>query len=211
MHARRLRLVLICSIAAAGIALGAGSAAQSASTSKLTLISINEDSFRNYDFSSQTVSASNVDWPVTLLFWNNASVNKAKIWSWTGSTMYGRMNDGAGYVWDSDKGTKDSPCPIYGDAHHYRVYAPPTTDRLYNTRWGYYVLATSHIDHNECGFGSYSGYSDRTEDIVANHFQNMGYAVVHNFASFSNYEPYRVESGDHVWSNDGYASSVRLP
>jgi hypothetical protein len=207
----RFRRVALCAVCAAGIALLGGSAARSASTSHLTLLYVNEDSFRNYDFLSQTVSASNVDWPVTLLFYNNANVNKAKIFAWTGSTMYGRMNDGTGYVWDSDKGSKDSLCPIVGDAHHYRVYAPPTTDRLYNVTWGYWVFATSHIDHNECGFGSYSGYPDRTEDYVATQFANAGYQVERNWASFSNPEPYRVEGGDHIWSNDGYATRIRIP
>ncbi len=210
MRTFRFRPLAICILCASIVALASGSVVRSASTSHLTLLYVNEDSFRNYDFLSETVSSSNVDWPVTLLFWNNANVNKVKIFTWSGSTMYGRMNNGSGYLWDSDKGSKDVLCPIIGDAHHYRVYAPPSTDRMYNVSWGYWVFATSHIDHNECGFGSYSGYSDKTENYVATQFANAGYPVARNWASFYNYEPYRVQ-GSHVWSNDGYATAIRLP
>ena len=32
----------------------------------------------NYDFTSQTVSSSGVDWAASMLFYNNASINKVK-------------------------------------------------------------------------------------------------------------------------------------
>ena len=36
------------------------------------------DSIYNYDFTSQTVSSSGVDWAVSLVFYNNAEIDKVK-------------------------------------------------------------------------------------------------------------------------------------
>ena len=55
--------------------LGASSAMASTTTS-LKTVHYGGDSFRNFDFDSQRASAGNVDWPVDLVFWGNASVDK---------------------------------------------------------------------------------------------------------------------------------------
>ena len=93
-------------------------------------------------------------------------------------------------VWDSDKGTYlgrpsthiTIPSPIgtvvVCTEHrkwHYRAYAPASKsggdDRLYNPAWGYYVIATTHIDYKEslegdCP-GHWSGDSEASELRVA--------------------------------------------
>jgi hypothetical protein len=98
----------------------------------------------------------------------------------------------AGPVWDSDRGAYlgRPSTPYYVPSGfpptlqlrctshlkwHYRVHAPgPDTlgdDRMYNLAWHYYVLATTHQDHNElfklkCP-GYWSGNSDATENKIA--------------------------------------------
>ena len=200
--------------AAVLVTLAGTQAAGAASTSKLTILTIREDAFRNYDFLSQTVSSTNVDWPVNFLFWNNAEIDKVKDamrFSFPGSTMYARLNDGSGYVWDQDGGRKTYLCPIIGDAHHFRVYADGD-DRLYNLGWGYYILGTSHIDHNECGLGRWFGKTETAEAYIAGRARTAFGSgnVVEDWSSFANSEPYR-EEGNHIWQNNGLATSVRVP
>ena len=95
-----------------------------ASTAKsLATVNYGGDSYQNYDFDSKTVAANNVDWPVDLVFWGNASISKVytKInWSWSGSTEYERVNDGSGNAWVSSGGRKNTICTDT----HYRIYAP---------------------------------------------------------------------------------------
>src|SRR3954447_3275207 len=122
-----------------------------------------EDGLRNYDFESKVVSATYVDCAISLLFVNNASINRVKTavnarYGWGGSTEYGRLRDSArggggscgAWCWDSDGGRKTSLCPI-GTDEQFRVYAPAGADRLYNVVWGYYVDGSTHQDHSECG------------------------------------------------------------
>lgn len=123
------------------------------------------DSFYNYDFLTRSVAQNNVDWPVTVLFTNNATVDGAKCemdntapcgdWapldasSWTDYALY--MNDGVGAAWDNDGGKKTTTCPATGDyANHYRIYGIGNLGRLYNTTLGYWVPATTHRDWSEC-------------------------------------------------------------
>ncbi len=81
-----------------------------ATTQNLSALSHGEDGFYNYDFLSNTASSTNVDWPITMVFYNNAEVTKVKniffgsaLLAWS---MYEYLNDGTGWVWDDDKGTK---------------------------------------------------------------------------------------------------------
>jgi hypothetical protein len=214
MEPRRLGLALAALIAL--VVLVAAQAAGAGSTSKLTILYVREDAFRNYDFLSQTVSSTNVDWPVNFLFWNNAEIDKVKsklggYYPYSGSKMNGRLNDGSGFVWDQDGGRKSILCPIIGDAYHYRIYAD-SDDRMYNISWGYWVFGTSHIDHNECGFGKWFGKSEQAENHIASHARNVfgSSNVAEDWSSFYNYEPYR-EQGNHIWQNNGYATAVRVP
>ena len=112
----------------------------------------NRDEFYNYDFTTSTFSSqmsSKVDWPIDLLFTNNATTNVVKqaYWPYSGGAMYARMTDtgAAGWGFDSDTGTKDSRCGTR--VHHMRVYANGDQDRMYNWNWGYWVMASAHIDN----------------------------------------------------------------
>jgi len=143
----------------------------------------------------------NADWPVTLIFYGNADVQTAKdLWNrglitnspkYLASPMHTVVRDkpdpgDAGRdhvqprsgVWDTDHGSYHGHGGCYGvDKWHYRVYAPGPDNggdnRMYSPDWGFYVVGTTHIDHNEwlwdCWpFGSqWSGRSEDSERHVA--------------------------------------------
>lgn len=184
------------------------------SASSLTLLTIREDTFWNYDFVNPGVVASdNVDWPVTMLFWNNADTIyvKANYWPIGGAFMYLLLNDGQGDYWSSDRGTKSNLCLDVGDVYHMRVYANQDF-RSYNLDWSFYILGTTHIDHNECGTGKWSGESELAEDEFARLAkQKWGVnAVAEDWASFFNFEQWR-QRGSHIVHNNGFATAVRIP
>ena len=56
----------------------------SASQSAFKVLSIGSDEFYNWDFNSEDARRDNVDWPVTMLFYNNAEVDRVK------DVFYGR-------------------------------------------------------------------------------------------------------------------------
>jgi len=212
-HAKKT--ILSLSVVLVAVAFLAGTARAHTATS-LAIISVNADQIRNYDFLSQTVSASNVDWAVDLVFSNNATINTVKnglngtygAGASCASGMYGRLNDTGTWVWDTDQGRKTICCPISADSYHYRIYAD-SDDQMYNTTWGYYVFGTTHIDHNECGANPWSGQSESAEVYLRNHAPS-GWTVSANNYWWGNYEPLRVDGSDY-WSNDGYATKVRVP
>ncbi|UNQ73808.1 hypothetical protein [Infirmifilum sp. NZ] len=209
MAPRHLLLVL------AIVTLAIATATWEATTSNLTVLAIAEDMFYNYDFASQSVSSSNVDWPVCLVFYGNADVNKVKGIYW-GATilanpMYAYLNDGAGWVWDPDRGTKGVVYSSYLGGYvylHMRVYAPNPPDYMSNTYWGRYVVATAHYD--QFPLESWSGYTEYAERHLASIASAKGYATFVDWAYFYNPEPYRAE-GSHIWLNDGYATAVYVP
>jgi hypothetical protein len=174
------------------------------------------DSIYNYDFASQSVSASNVDWAVSLLFRNNSEINKIKnILSgsyWIGGTVASPMNfylnDTGSWEWDSDSGMKTDTPSCLGSTRHYRIYAPSSTDRFYNPTFGYYVFATTHQDHHEA-CDAWFDDSEGTEQDIANKMSGMGYSVQYDYAWF--YNPESAVQGDHHWNNDGYATYINVP
>jgi hypothetical protein len=182
-----------------------------------------EDGLRNYDFDSQTVSSSNVDWPIMALFWNNANVNQVKTnvnprYGWaTGSNEWGRISDSSpaasgsncgSWCWDSDGGKKTDACTVTGTGGHIRIYAPPGSDRLYNISWGYYVPASLHQDHAECGTGTWYGYSETETWNLYQWYANTYGSSNANYYGLNgnNYEGYRAE-GNHIWESDGWVST----
>ncbi|MFQ5380322.1 MAG: hypothetical protein ACE5EF_01685 [Dehalococcoidia bacterium] len=184
----------------------------------LGILRVREDSFFNWDFQHRGAS---VDWPVNILYWNNAEVDKIKIYytmfagwggSTCGSTMWNRVNDGNGWVWDADDGIK-TPCfpTCWASATHVRLYAPAATDRMYNTSWGYYVVATSHKDKNEfCPWGRRHGWSEDAEGYAVDTAKGFGWVVGHDWANFFNRLP-EGYAGTHYRKNNGWASHVRVP
>lgn len=174
------------------------------------------DYLKNYDFEGEVDAQNNVDWAVSILAYNGASVDRFKsllnnqgFGANSTDGKHGRASDGAGYRWDRDAGKKGVTCPAFSTTPHYRVYADGD-QYLYNQTYGTYVYASTHRDRDECGGGNKSFYgSEGVEGLIVNKFSYIGQPVYHDYASFYNYEPYRAQ-GTHIWDNDGNASYVNL-
>jgi hypothetical protein len=170
------------------------------------------DSVYNYDFTSESVSSTGVDWGVSLLFYDNAWIDKiksiagGKYWFY-GSKEHFRLNDSGYWEWDQDGGIKTNTPSCLGGTRHFRVYAPPEFDDFYNPTFGYYVFGTSHYDHHEL-CNSWYDDSEGTELDVANLFAGKGYYTRYDYAWFYNQQ--YGDQGDHHWNNDGYATYVRV-
>jgi hypothetical protein len=212
------RLSLACAVAV--VVTAGGQVGQSASVNNLTTMYIGDvDWFKNYDFHDQSlpVSDQNVDWPVDILFWNNANegiivtdfVNYGYTTAFT-STEYLRFSDGAprDAQFDSDGGVKTGCYPV-GSDNHFRLYSDFDWQN-YNIEWGYYVLATSHQDHNECGpVGRWFGKSELAENYITSDARAIygNGAVADDLFNVHNYQPYR-EEGNHIWDNDKWMTTV---
>lgn len=222
MSYSRFRLSLLATATVLAVILGLA-AVQSARANHddmgvLRIITIREDQFLNWDFHNQGES---VDWPINLLFWNNAEIDKVKRQyqfqdGWSGSgcghTMWSALTDGYSWTWDGDDGIK-RPClpACMTSATHLRLYAPPATDRFYNPSWGYYVIASSHKDQSEfCFFGTKHGWSEDAEEHAVDVARSFGWYAGDDWASFSNPLP-NTHLGNHYLQNDGRASHVRVP
>jgi hypothetical protein len=208
-------------------------ATQTPPSSKLKLLSMAEDKFYNFDFSRRNVSGSTMDQPITILFWYNANVNKVKgIYRrpyLPGSTRYFYLYDNPriGWQWDSDRGIKYitylgavETCPgvvvNFGYVFvHMRIYANPLTDRNYNRFWGYYVLASTHLD--EFPTESWWGYQEIAERLFIEWASSRGYQVHYNSLYFYNdaldgcyiRNPYSYPNTT-IWCNNGYISTVKV-
>jgi hypothetical protein len=218
---RRIVIAFVALTAVSAV-VGVARQAGAATTSHLTLMSLREDRWRNYDFTEQTVSSARVDWAVSLVFYNNATINRVKShlgneYDQTGSRQNGRLSDNVnnGYVWDQDGGRKTTLCPggpgQPDEARHYRIYADGD-DRMYNLDWGYWVFGSDHYDIEECpgGAPAWFGYSETAEGWITWRWRQNGRAAFDDWSWFFNPEPYRVE-GDHIWENNGYASALHVP
>ncbi|HEV8452879.1 MAG TPA: hypothetical protein VGQ45_15705 [Gaiellales bacterium] len=151
-----LPLLVLCAVAPAS----------ASTTTNLKLVAYGHNSFYNYDFDSRTAAATNVDWPVDMIFYGNASVSKvyAKIgWSWSGSNEYMLLNSGSGATWVSAGGRKNTICTDT----HYRLYAPAAAGYFTDPVLGHYVIATTHLDKNECGTSPTYGWNETAEQHVA--------------------------------------------
>jgi len=226
---RRTSVLTVCAaLVSAGIALmpiGPVEPAQAASTNHLHVLHVvgSGDYWLNYDMMSERYSSSNVDWPVTMIFTNNAEVNKVKNvlrdtgyfssfpGSWNG--MHNAVADDGtdDYHWDRDAGVKGSSCPRGSITQHARIYGGEG-DRIYTPELnlGFYVLVTTHYDANECGGGTtWHGLSGMVEKSVAEYMDNR-YSVNRDWLNVHNVEGKRFE-GNHKWWNNRYATRVILP
>jgi len=202
-------LVLISSLAYAG------------STSNLRILQTREDRFYNYDFMDDVVSSTGVAWPVTMMFYNNAWTSKVKddiYWGTAGPLFavreYAKLNNGGGWIWDSDRGTKHLIWSSYLNAYvylHMRVYAPNPPDYMYTNGWGKYVLGTTHYDEfPELPGLTWHGFSEFAENDLASLAMSKGYSVFEDWTSFYNEEDYRYE-GNLIYFNNGDATAVYIP
>jgi hypothetical protein len=222
----RTALVIGAAVGACGLWLSAGQA-DAASTNNLWEICNDcppsADTIFNYDFNSNNATSTNVDWPVTLIFYNNATINRVKsdtdLWTdpnndfgFSSAEMkHMRQNIGAGNVWDADGGKKQPLCPTLGvSSPHYRIYAIGANERLFNRQWGFWVPGTTHRDWNECPpIKKRHGYSEGVEELLLRDVADNT-TVISDSVFMLNDEPLRKE-GNHTWLNNAFASQVRIP
>jgi len=226
----RLALAAIVATAlSAAAALGVSQRADAVTawTSAYTVMYINEDGFRNWDFhcnGTGCIDRTNVDWPMVLLFYNNAEINKVKDnileprydqGGTCASAQYARMSDGHGFNWDGDQGKKTTCCPGAGwpvpdTADHIRFYSAgyASRDRRYNTAWGYWIIASAHQDLREpqcVNSGAWFGYTETAEANVFNYWtNNLGRPAWRNQQNWHNAQ--NNDQGNHSVRSNGYAS-----
>ena len=199
----------------------------------LSVISYYEDQFYNYDFINEEVSSSGgffsgVACTVNMVFWNDASTSKVKDDIYWGTAPwylagidYASLDDGAGWLWDSDRGTKavyySSDLGIYVYAHM-RVYAPDPPDYMSGTGlWDKYVIGTTHFD--EYPLEQWYGYNEYAEDFFADYARDQGYTVREDLYPCDNYRNdievfwhgYYQKWSFYAWINDGRATLVYVP
>ncbi len=214
----------------AGLYAGPDAAeAHTAPSGSFYTITIREDRFMNWDFRSQNSAASNVDWPVTMLYYNNAEIDKVKDKldaisgiGRCGSGKNARVDEGSGWVWDSDGGIKDNCGTSSDQTRHMRVYAD-SNDRLYNLSWGYYIIGTTHVDqcHRHGVWPAYwchhhwVGFSETANDWWDYYSDQVsGWNVYADWGSFSNsanFNDYHGSGEDHYVRSNGYATYVYVP
>jgi hypothetical protein len=205
----------VLAVMALGASLALSAPARAATTSNLGPLSMGYgQTLWNYDFTTNPGAWNHVDWAVSVLFYNNAEIDKVKnafggaYWI-AGGRMYAYLNNGGGGLYDQDSGRKTDTPSCLGSTRHYREYAPPSTDRMgYNPSFGYYTFATTHYDHHELCNDWYDD-SEGTELSLYNRSRDKGWAAYHDYSYFSNYE-WRDE-GNHHWRNNGYATYIRVP
>ena len=184
------------------------------------LVGYGGDTWTNYDLTATSMQS--VDWPVDLIFWGNASISKitGKLgWIWPGSTVYARVDDGAGPSWVGSGGRKNTLCTDT----HYRLYAD--RDGYLSTApfglLGNYVIGTAHLDRNECfGTASY-GFNEQAEATVAARARRVwGTNAVQEDAkvlpdgtltSTLLHNQISDQEGNHYFDNDGYPTLIHVP
>lgn len=176
--------------------------------------------FWNWDFGSQVADSAHLDFPITFIFANGATINKVKDGIGWGcnfcSTQYMQLADTDSVSrWDSDDGKKDG-CYTVGADTHFREYADPRDDRMgYTTLWGYYTIASTHHDVNECGPSgrSYGWSEDAAGDLgntILNRRNVTGWDLFRDHIYIGNgFTQYSV--ADHTYQSDGNADYVLVP
>jgi hypothetical protein len=205
---------------------------------KLKAYTIEDNRFSNYDFGEEKFDSENVDWAVDLIFAHGGTVNIVKdklddvFWfgrrkipvlgtDYGTTPMHARVNGGFGGEWDEDAGRKTAPCQTDDEpnAFHYRIYGPHRPiDHFFNQKWDAFVVATSHIDHNECpgpifpeGDGKWYGHSELSEFRVAIESASAfpRSRIFLDQVHLNNNEGYR-EEGNHLWENNGLATFIAI-
>jgi hypothetical protein len=203
------------------------SAAAAWSAANLSVVSHGAQRFWNYDFEAAIVDGDACDWPLTIVFWGNASVAKVKqalgsSLPIAGNVMYlcvtpDSRRKRCAMGWSADRGIKTLS---FTRALHVRLYAD-ADGSLTSGDWGSYVLATTHLDLNELSTNPTYGYSEQAaaeiEALCASAY-GAG-AVAADSVDLRNAEPDRTETApntkggvdSHVWQCDGMATLVYVP
>jgi len=171
----------------------------------------------NYGFYKKSRTSLKPDWPVSIIFYGNASVEKVKrIFGKTrmATNKYVFYDEGRGMVWDADKGVKRrvwfaGPDGPDRDLLHVRVFAPPVGYFEGEGEWGRYVIATTHFDFNP-PFDNKCGYSEDAEREALRMAESQGYRVFPRCVDLNNTQRLRTRRSYH-WQSDGFAALVRIP
>jgi hypothetical protein len=214
-----MRRLVVGILAVGGLMLSVSGAGASTTTT-LTAIHYHGDSFYNYDFDSQSASATNVDWPVDLVFWGKATVSKvySKIgYAYFGSDEYAQVNDGSGAVWVASAGRKNGFCAKVDT--HFRLYAPPV-GYFTNNVLGHYVIATAHLDKNECTSTPTYGWNETAETHIAKRavtawgasaVQTNAQAMPDGTPTLSLFNNAQTGwQGNHYFNNNGYPTLIKV-
>jgi hypothetical protein len=214
--------VVAVSLAAAAIVGSAPSGAESVSNYQMVNVG-QDDWIANYDNNTTTNNGSNVDWPIDMIYYGNATKTRVHNalesagWHDTGSTVwdYGINYDGgSGAYWDNDPGRKTNSFPCT-DTFHQRVYRDNGSagkDYSYNTNLGFYVQASSHFDNNEGTFCPYDysvGSNEDSEFEISGRMQSKGYTIYRDVLNLQNSNYNNI--GAHHFSNNGLATKVYMP
>jgi hypothetical protein len=182
-------------------------------------LSTDGDYFLNYD-GEKNLDRNGRDWGVSMIFYSDASVNRVKSYfddergfNRTGGRKWEPYRYTSRTRLDGDKGKKNN-CNTSHNDRHFRVYGG-YNDRLYDPRFGYYVVATLHIDHGDgtdsncAASDTWFGYSEDVEHELAV-IANDAFTVHEDYKDLRNAESLRLE-GDHWWQSDGHATIVSMP
>src|SRR3989304_9468451 len=105
----------------------------------LQWLSYDGDGWYNYDFVNWDLESDDVDWPITVLYYGDASVSYLKgiIWGEASSDSDMRLlvYDSGSYTYDIDKGSKSG----WPNGKHVRLYADDG-DASHSSSLGAYVL-----------------------------------------------------------------------
>lgn len=221
-------LLVVTGFVAAGLSPLAGErSARAWTASNLQQVSAgSEDWWYNYDFSSRSVYAANVDWPIRWLFAGYAEVDYVKDridgcggdpsmtpclgTSGSRKAFFG-VDSGYSY-WDQDGGRKaGSSCSA---DYHIRLYARSDADQNYSPVLGFYVLASAHLDVEWLG-GSWCDNRYYSTEATQAWFDARaravpGWTVASNVSNWLNYEPTRWADSAHFVESDGYATYVTV-
>jgi hypothetical protein len=189
------------------------------------------DRFLNFDANwrdGKDHTSKKLDWPINLIFVSRdpskVSTSRVKAVVATssaagvpafvnsGSEMHALLEQGGVQKWDTDRGRKlfDSTCDSNGLAvapdrnFHFRVYGPDREGKLFPPDYGYFVVASSHIDFRENCKDGWSGESEEAEGFIANAFAQRNLWVERNRLPLGN----PLTAG--VDRSDGYATIVHL-
>lgn len=160
------------------------------------------EKFWNFDQVGGTTTSER-EHAVSMLFYQNAEVDKVKAIYW-GSTAihfkrYDRLNDDTftnGWEYDQDRGTRERE--FLPEGRHMRVYAPYPEDYFYDVHLGYFVIGTVHYDYD-----GKACCEEWTEHSLCEHARDKGYTV---------YEDYcYISTEDSLYDSNGYVSYVLVP
>lgn len=171
----------------------------------------------NYGFYKKNKTSLKPDWPVSIIFYGNASVEKVKrIFgkAQLSTNKYVFYDEGMGMVWDADKGVKRrvwfaGPDGLDQDVLHVRVFAPPGGYFEGEGEWGHYVIATTHFDLNP-PFDNKCGCSEDAEREALRLAESQGYLVFPHCVDLNNTQRLRSRRL-YYWQSDGFAALVRIP